>query len=190
MQNLLQSIRDERRKYGATLSHDECALLCNAVAWRHRADGWGLSAKSGGTYGTLPNGVRVAHDILHHLPSNELVDILTAAGAQSVPAWQPVGPPQSPDRVWVAPVDPASFGAAPVAPQPPAPGPQPVTDSNAAVLQAVQALAARLDLLEHNSTLTAEGVQRLEAALAAGIPLRLRARVIGEVTGTVGGPQR
>jgi hypothetical protein len=190
MQNLLQSIRDERRKYGATLSHDECALLCNAVAWRHRADGWGLSAKSGGTYGTLPNGRRIAHDILHHAPSNELVDILTAAGAESQPAWQPVGPPQSPDRTWVAPIDPATFSAAPVAPQPPVPGTQPVTESNAAILQAVQALSARLDLLAHNSTLTAEGVQRLEAALSAGIPLRLWARVIGDVTGTVGGPQR
>jgi hypothetical protein len=57
-------------------------------------------------------------------------------------------------------------------------------------LDAVQALNARLDLLAHNSKLTAEGVQRLEAALAAGIPLRLRARLIGDVTGTVGGPQR
>jgi hypothetical protein len=70
------------------------------------------------------------------------------------------------------------------------PGPQPVTESNVAILQAVQALAVRLDLLAHNSTLTAEGVQRLEAALAAGIPLRLRARLIGDVTGTVGGPTR
>lgn len=190
MQNLLDSIREERRKYGATMSHEACALLCNAVAWRHRFEGWGLSRKTGGTRGRLPNGVEVAHDILHHAPSNELIDILTAAGAESQPAWQPVGPPQSPDRTWVAPVDPASFGAAPVAPQPVTPGPSPVTESNAAILQAVQALSARLDLLAHNSTLTAEGVQRLEAALAAGIPLRLRAKLIGDVTGTVGGPQR
>jgi hypothetical protein len=80
--------------------------------------------------------------------------------------------------------------AAPVPPQPPVPGPQPVTESNAAILQAVQALAARLDVLAHNGRLTAEGVQRLEAALAAGIPLRLRARLLGDVTGTVGGPTR
>lgn len=188
MQNLLQSIRDERRKYGATLSHDECALLCNAVAWRHRFDGWGLSRKTGGTRGRLPNGVEVAHDILHHAPSNELVDILTAAGAESQPAWQPVGPPQSPDRVWAAPVDPASFGAAPVASQPATPAPSGPTLAD--VLAAVQAVSARLDLLAHNSTLTAEGVQRIEAALAAGIPLRLRAKIIGDVAGTVGGPQR
>lgn len=188
MQEILEGIREERRKYGATLSHDECALLCNAIAWRHRAEGWGLSAKSGGTYGTLPNGKRIAHDILHHAPSNELVDILTAAGAESVPAWQPVGPPQSADRTWVAPVDPASFGAAFVAPQPVNPAPS--GPAMADVLAAVQAVSARLDLLAHNSTLTAEGVQRLEAALAAGIPLRLRARLIGDVTGTVGGPQR
>ena len=180
IENLLQTIREERTRFGATLSHDECARLCNAVAWRHRAQGFGVSAKSGGTYGTLPNGVRIAHDILHHLPSNQLVDILTAAGEASIPAWQPVGPPQSADRVWVA----------PVAPQPPVVGPSPVTGPDSAVLDAVQALAARLDLLAHNGRLTAEGVQRLEAALAAGLPLRLKARLLGDVTGTVGGPTR
>ena len=190
MENLLQTIREERTRFGATLSHDECARLCNAVAWRHRAQGFGVSAKSGGTYGTLPNGVRIAHDILHHLPSNQLVDILTAAGEASIPAWQPVGPPQSADRVWVAPVDPATFGPAPVAPQPPVVGPSPVTGPDSAVLDAVQALAARLDLLAHNGRLTAEGVQRLEAALAAGLPLRLKARLLGDVTGTLGGPTR
>jgi hypothetical protein len=188
MTNLIESIREERRKYGAVMGHDDCALLCNAVAWRHRAEGWGLSRKTGGTRGRLPNGTEVAHDILHHAPTNELIDILTAAGAESQPAWQPVGPPQSPDRTWVAPVDPASFGSAPVAPQPV--NPAPAGPTLAEVLDAVQALNARLDLLAHNSTLTAQCVQRLEAALAAGIPLRLRARLIGDVTGTVGGPQR
>jgi hypothetical protein len=30
----------------------------------------------------------------------------------------------------------------------------------------------------------------MEAALVTGVPLRLRAKLIGEVTGTVGGPTR
>jgi hypothetical protein len=190
MQNLLQSVIEERRKYPTPMTDDQCVDMCNAVAWRHRAEGWGLSRKVDGVRGRRHDGQECAHDILHHLPTNELFDVLVGAPNTAAPVWQPKGPPQSADRTWVAPIATAGVSVAPVAPQPPVPGPQPVTESNAAILQAVQALAARLDLLAHNSTLTAEGVQRLEAALAAGIPLRLRAKLIGDVTGTVGGPQR
>lgn len=186
MENLLQTIREERARFGATMSHDECARLCNAVAWRHRAQGFGLSAKSNGTYGTLPNGTRIAHDILHHLPSNELVDILTAAGAESQPQWAPVGPPQSADRVFVAPVDPMSFAAPPSSWSVPVP---PVTagPTLADLAAKLDALTQTIALLTHNSTLTAEGVQRLEAALKNGVPLTMNAKLIGRVTGTVGG---
>jgi hypothetical protein len=193
MDVLIDTVRQVRGTFGATLSHEECALLCNEVAWRHRAGGWGLSRKTGGTRGRLPNGTEIAHDILHHQPTNQLVDILTAAGAESTPAWQPVGPPQSPDRTWVAPVDPATFGAAlspapaPAAPPPPA---GPTLAELAAKVDALAAAVAGLPLLAHNSTATAEAVQRLEAALKAGIPLSLRAKLIGDVRGTVGGPAR
>lgn len=182
MENLLTTVREIRATFGPTLTHEECVLLCNAVAWRHRQTGWGLSRKTSGTRGRLPNGTEVAHDILHHQPTNELVDILTAAGAESTPAWVPMGPPQSPDRTWIAPVDPAQWG--PTAPTPVAAGP-----SLADLAKTLDILQTRLDLLGHNSTLTAEGVQRLEAALTVGLPVRLRAKIIGDVTGTVGGPR-
>lgn len=190
MENLIETIKQVRQSFGPVMGHDECALLCNVVAWRHRASGWGLSRKVSGTRGRLPNGTEIAHDILHHAPTNELIDILTAAGEKSEPTWNPVGPPQSPDRTWVAPVDPASFSAAPSpvpGPVPPAP---PAGPTLADLTGKVEALAQRLDLLAHNSTLTAEGVQRLETALKNGIPLSLRAKLIGDVRGTVGGPQR
>jgi len=186
MENLIETVRQVRRQFGPTMSHDECARLCNEVAWRHRASGWGLSRKVTGTRGRLPNGTEIAHDILHHAPTNELVDMLTAAGAESAPAWQPVGPPQSPDRTWVAPFDPALFAPSPAAPSPSAPSGPSLAD----LAKALEALQARLDLLAHNSTITAEGVQRLEAALKAGVPLTLRAKLIGDVRGTVGGPSR
>ena len=190
MENLIETVRQVRAQFGGTLTHEECALLSNAVAWRHRGTGWGLSRKTGGTRGRLPNGTEIAHDILHHQPSNELVDILIAAGEASTPTWNPVGPPQSADRTWVAPVDPATFTQAPA----PAPGPvppaPPAGPTLAQVLERLDALQARVDLLAHNSTLTAEGVQRLEASLKTGIPLSLRAKLIGDVRGTVGGPQR
>jgi len=186
MDNLLQTIREERTRFGPTLSHDECARLCNAVAWRHRAQGFGLSAKTGGTYGTLPNGTRIAHDILHHQPSNELVDILTAAGAESVPHWAPVGPPQSADRVFVAPIDPMAWDAKPPAWSVPV-APAPVGPTLADLLTRLDTMREQIALLTHNSTSTAEGVQRLEAALKNGVPLTMNAKLIGRVTGTVGG---
>lgn len=188
MTNLLATVGKVRATYGTPMTDDECVELCNTVAWEHRADGWGLSQKLGGIRGLRRDGASCAHDILHHLPTNQLFDVLAGAPLAATPVWQPKGAPQGDDRIWVAPIPPAGVPVAPVAPQPVNPTPSGPTLGE--VLDAVQALNARLDLLAHNSTLTAQGVQRLEAALAAGIPLRLRARLIGDVTGTVGGPQR
>ena len=180
-----------RAKFGALLTDDECGLLTNEVAYRlaQTDPAWGVSAKPNGKASTLPNGARIAHDILHYRTTNTLIDILQAAGAESRPQWAEVpyhGDPSG--RPWLPAVDPATFAPTPV-PGPTSP-PVPAGPTLADVLARVEALAQRLDLLAHNSTLTADGVQRLEAALAAGIPLRLRAKLIGDVTGTVGGPTR
>ena len=180
-----------RAKFGALLTDDECGLLTNEVAYRlaQTDSAWGVSAKPNGKASTLPNGARIAHDILHYRTTNTLIDILQAAGAESRPQWAEVpyhGDPSG--RPWLPAVDPATFAPTPV--PGPTPPPVPAGPTLADVLARVDALAQRLDLLAHNSTLTAEGVQRLEAALAAGIPLRLRAKLIGDVTGTVGGPPR
>ena len=187
--SLIQTVRIVRTKFGPLMTDDECGLLCNEVAWRHRESGWGLSRKPNGKNTRLPNGEPIAHDILHHRPTNTLFDILQAAGAESMPQWADVGPPQSPDRTWVAPLDPASFGS-PTQPVGPPPPPGPTLAELAAKLDALTALVEGLPLLTHNSRITAEGVQRMEAALVTGVPLRLRAKLIGEVTGTVGGPTR
>jgi hypothetical protein len=189
MTNGLEIVRQVRAQYGATLTDEQCGLLTNEVAWRlaQTDPAWGVSAKPNGKSATLPNGEKIAHDILHYRTTNTLIDILQAAGAESMPQWVEVpyhGDPSG--RPWLWPVNPASF-AVPT----PTPTPTPATGPSLAVLEAlVQALAQRVDLLAHNSTVTAEGVQRLEAALAAGVPLSLRAKLIGDVRGTVGGPQR
>ena len=178
-----------RAKFGALLTDDECGLLTNEVAYRlaQTDPAWGVSAKPNGKASTLPNGQRIAHDILHYRTTNTLIDILQAAGAESRPQWAEVpyhGDPAG--RPWLPAIDPATFGQ----PQPPAPAPQPTGPSLAVLEALVQTLAQRVELLAHNATLTAEGVQRLEAALATGVPLTLRAKLIGQVTGTVGGPIR
>ncbi len=198
MENLIETVRQVRQQFGALMSDDECARLCNEVAWRHRASGWGVSGKKTGTRGRLPNGTEIAHDILHHRPSQEIVDILIGAGAASTPTWHPLGPQGSADRPWVAPVDPATFASpapnipppsVPTGPTTPAIPPQAVPSGPmpAEVMQILELIQMRVDLLAHDSTGTAEGVQRLEAALANGIPVTLRHRVLGELKGIVGG---
>jgi hypothetical protein len=189
MQARPEIVAEERARFGATLTDEQCGLLTNAVAWRlaQTDPAWGVSAKPQGKASTLPNGQRIAHDILHYRTTNTLIDILQAAGAESRPQWAEVpyhGDPVG--RPWLPAVDPATFAQAP-APGP-TPPPVPIGPTRADVLARVDALAQRLDLLAHNATLTAEGVQRLEAALATGVPLTLRAKLIGQVTGTVGGP--
>lgn len=189
MQARPEIVAEERARFGATLTDEQCGLLTNAVAWRlaQTDSAWGVSAKPQGKASTLPNGQRIAHDILHYRTTNTLIDILQAAGAESRPQWAEVpyhGDPSG--RPWLPAADPATFGQ----PQPPAPAPQPAGPSLAVLEALVQTLAQRVELLAHNATLTAEGVQRLEAALATGVPLTLRAKLIGQVTGTVGGPIR
>jgi hypothetical protein len=192
MENLLDLVRQVAGKYPATLTHEQCALIVNEVAWlaSQRDPNWGISKKTGGKRARLPNGVEIGEDVLHYRapsagnPHGQIVDILSAAPEQNAPVWilQPYhGDPNG--RPWLPPFDPATFALASNAPTPSAPsGP-----SQADLAAKLDALAQRLDLLSHNSTLTAEGVQRLEAALAAGVPLRLRARMLGEIAGTVGG---
>lgn len=184
MDNLLATIQDVRKKFGAKMNDDECALLCNEVAWRHRATGWGLSRKTGGTRGHLPNGAEIAHDILHHQPSNTLVDILVGAGAQSSPTWNPVGPPQSADRTWVAPVDPATFGGA--KPADPTPVTPPPSNDAKVMLDTLKAVAADIAMLKAEVKRGAEASVAVEQSLKRGIPLRIKS-FIGKIVGTIGG---
>lgn len=179
MQNLLTTVQQVRATYGPTMTDDDCAMLCNEVAWIHRGAGWGINRKASGTLGTLPNGVTIAHDILHYQPTNELVDCLQSAGAASIPTWQPVGPPQSPDRTWLAPYDPALFKPTVPSPVPSAPD---------AVLAAIQHLHDRLDAMQHDITVTAHEVLALRNDYRRGMQIRIATRPFGVSTGTVTSP--
>lgn len=191
MQSQLDLVRQVRAQYGPTMTDDECGRLVNAIAYRlaQTDPAWGLSAKPTGKGTTLPNGQRIAHDILHYRTTNTLIDVLGAAGAESVPQWAEVAYHGDPaGRPWLAAVDPATFASGP------APAPAPAGPSLAVLealvqtlAQRVDVMAARIDLLTHNSTQTAEGVQRLEAAQKAGLPVRLSLPLLGRVSGTVGG---
>ena len=70
--SLEADVRAERAKYPAVLTEDQPAKILNAVAWKHRAQGWGLSVKTAGNRVPSPQGVDVAYDILHHKPTDTL----------------------------------------------------------------------------------------------------------------------
>ena len=125
--SLLSTIQAVRAEYGATMNDDQCAELCNKVAWLHRNDPqqWGLSYKDSGTHGVLKNGTPVAHDIIMSGVTKEGFDVLVSAGAQSTPTWGSVGLITNPARFWVAPVDPGT-GTVPSPNPVPTPTPTPV----------------------------------------------------------------
>lgn len=105
--SLLADVQAERAKYGSLLCPEEAGVLLNAVAWANRANGWGLSGKNFGNRCPSPAG-EIACDILHHQPTNILVDVLIDGPPPcepAIPAWQVLGPPP-PNRPWVAPVQP------------------------------------------------------------------------------------
>jgi hypothetical protein len=141
---VVKSLHEERAKYGATMNDDECAELVNAVAWKHRDEGWGLSGKNFGTHGTLHDGTQVAHDILHYRPTNKIWDVLTGAGAHSTPirAFGPGGPPPGSNRPWVAPVAPVGAVTPPVTPVTPPVTPPPSSDLGAKLNELIGHVAA------------------------------------------------
>lgn len=106
--NLLGDVRAERAKYGPAPTQAEAVAILNAVAFKHKDEGWGLSRKDGGTNCRSPLFSHpVACDILHHRPTNTLFDVLrddAGHGGPGEAVWNSVGPPQSPDRTWTAPV--------------------------------------------------------------------------------------
>lgn len=103
--SLLDDVRAERAKYGASVSGANLGALLNAVAWKNRSSGWGLSRKDFGTQCASPVG-QVACDILYHKPTNTIYDVLIAAGEASTPTWDPLGENTDSRRPWVAPVQP------------------------------------------------------------------------------------
>jgi hypothetical protein len=79
--------------------------MLNEIAWTHRSEGWGLSRKGSGEKCPSPAG-DVACDVLHHRPSNHIVDVFVAAGQQATPTWNVLGVMTDASRPWVAPVAP------------------------------------------------------------------------------------
>lgn len=105
-----ETVAEVRAKYGPSPDDRELGLILNEAAWKHRAEGWGLSRKNSGAKALHVDGSFIARDILHHRPSNMIYDVLVAAGdgGPATPAWQEVGVMTDPARPWVAPLPPPS----------------------------------------------------------------------------------
>jgi hypothetical protein len=112
--SLLPDVEAEYAKYQKPLKPEDYGTILNAVAWKNRAEGWGLSEKPQGNHVPAPhdrfdeNGQRVtvwvAYDILHHQPSNTLWGCFNDNG----PNWgleDYHGDPNG--RPWLAPVAPS-----------------------------------------------------------------------------------
>jgi hypothetical protein len=102
---LLPTLQAFRAQYPTPMTHAQRAELLNRVAWQHRAEGWGLLEKSGGTRCPAPQGLDVACDILMHLPTGLHWDVLVDHDYAAIPVWRLVGPVE----LWrfVAPAKPA-----------------------------------------------------------------------------------
>src|SRR5690606_9496977 len=73
--SLLPTVQAVRVKYGPRPSDEELGKMLNEIAWIHRADGWGLSVKKQGTRAPSPQGVDIAHDVLHKMPEDLIFDV-------------------------------------------------------------------------------------------------------------------
>lgn len=163
--SVLDDLDAERKKYGATMSDDECVALINAVAWANRDDGWGLNQKTGGTRGRRYDGAEVAHDVLHNNRTDRIYDVLISAGAASRPTWNDLGPnnmPPNQGRPWVAPIAPEGAEPGPV--DPPDPPDVDLSAALAMLTAIVHELAALHRLVD---ALTAELAEATDAARRA-----------------------
>jgi hypothetical protein len=65
----------------------------NRVAWEHRAEGWGLLRKTGGTRCPAPHGggLEISCDILIYQPTQLHFDVLIDGTGAGTPTWREVG---------------------------------------------------------------------------------------------------
>ncbi len=103
-ENLLDDVRAERAKYPTPMLNEQMGELVNAVAWNHRADGWGLAGKSVGARTKQPHtGIEISRDLMIHKPSRRMFDVLRDVEGEAEPSWNDVG---AMDMPFVVPVDP------------------------------------------------------------------------------------
>src|SRR5688572_26107751 len=74
--SLIPTLERLRAEYPTPMSSAQIGEYLNRVAWEHRGEGWGLLYKPGGTNCDAPQGLKVSCDVLFHLPTLGLYDVL------------------------------------------------------------------------------------------------------------------
>jgi len=176
--NLQADVAAARTHYPTPMSAAQQAAVINDVAWKHRAEGWGLLSKPSGNNCPQPvSGAPVACDILFHLPSGHHFDVLGDTGGAGTPQWGDAG--EMDRNRFIVPVDPGDGNP------PPPPPPPPATDAATADLQSQQLLAMvqilnRLDELQQamakqsdaQTAALSQAIKDLKTEIAKGIKVR------------------
>jgi hypothetical protein len=106
--HVYQTLKDICAAYpwSVVQSDEHLGELLNAVAWRHRAEGWGLSRKTGGRHVDSPAGP-IAEDILQTQDGHHYDVLGSAARGNPLRPWQAesIGIIDLRARPWVAPVE-------------------------------------------------------------------------------------
>lgn len=107
VENLESDIEAAMNTYTGTLSPEQCVEVCNKVAWDNKANGWGVSEKRSGNRASRYDGKECALDILHHKPTNIVVDCIASSGSDHASAtWIVHGANTQANRPWLAPIIP------------------------------------------------------------------------------------
>lgn len=102
--NVCDTLKAQRALYPAIPTADQLGEMLNNTALVHKAEGFGLSRKTGGTRCPSPAG-QIACDILMRKSDSLIWDVLIAAGEASTPTCgEALGPMTDPSRPFVDPV--------------------------------------------------------------------------------------
>jgi hypothetical protein len=116
--DVFNTLKQQRARFGPTPNDAELGIILNDTAWVHRSVGWGVNTKNSGTNCPQPGQPpgMIAHDILHHQPTNMIFDCLIAAGGSATPTQADGSVMTISDRPWRAPNAPTSGGTIPPTP--------------------------------------------------------------------------
>ena len=116
MSNHLATVRTERAKYPTPLGFENAWKTINAVAYTHRAEGWGLLRKTGGTQWN-----QCSVDVLINPRTTEAVDCLGDSEGEGRPSWSRIEYLDDFTSRFVAPTGEDAPPVPPTPPQPPTP---------------------------------------------------------------------
>lgn len=87
-----ETLKSLRAGYPTPMSREQLGELLNGTAWMHRAEGWGVLSKPNGSNCPQPQtGQLISTDILFHLPTLIIYDVLIDADGQAKPTWNDAG---------------------------------------------------------------------------------------------------